>query len=650
MAIVSMKKMNLLAMRSDSRPILRLLQRLSCAEIQMLTPQEREAYPHGDALSVSEEMEKKLAAVEWAIGALKKHVPPAKKGLLASFGSQKPQITQEECDRVLSGKAALLETVTAAEDCEKRVGELNAHAARCLAAIEQFRPWEGLDIPLERVVARRSFAMLMGQIPTGNLQYLREGTMSQAMPVELIEISQQRTTSSVLLFVHTHSMDALDGLLKQAEFAHAHFPGVQGTARQNIDMLESQLKHIDSQRAGLREEWARLAVNLPDLKVLHDLYQAERLRRQAASQLVETDQTFYLRAWVPAPKVESLVMQLCEIAPASAVEITDPLPEEKPPTVLRNSWFPSQFEGIVGGFSMPHPKGLDPSFMMAPFFACFFGMMLSDAGYGLLLALFIPLVIRIVKPRGSGRKLMWVLGLGGVFTVVWGVLFNTWFGAGIRPVLLDPMQQPLEMVALCLGMGMLHLFTAMGIGAYTNMKNGDPWAAVFDQFSWIAIIGGVVMLLLPGLLNVSDVWGTIGTALALTGLALVLLFAGRGKPFLKRIMGGLGALYGITGWLGDLLSYTRLFGMGLATGVVGMVINMMAGMIIRRGVVGLVLGVLVLVGGHAFNMTLNTLGAYVHSCRLQYIEFFGKFYQDGGLPFKPLHGETRYVDLSAADQ
>ena len=280
---------------------------------------------------------------------------------------------------------------------------------------------------------------------------------------------------------------------------------------------------------------------------------------------------------------------------------------------------------------------------MMPFFACFFGMMVSDAGYGLVLAILIPIIIHIVKPKGNGRKLMWVLATGGLFTVFWGFMLNTWFGTNPLPVLLDPMKQPLEMMALCLGLGVVHLFTAMIIGAYVNLKRGDVVAALVDQFAWLAILIGLGLLVLPPV-------ALLGKILAGAGFLGVLFFSGRDKPsFPKRIISGLGKLYGISSWMGDILSYSRLFGMGLATGVIGMVINMMAGMVMGGGPFGFVIGIVVLIGGHTFNMAINVLGAYVHACRLQYIEFFNKFYEDGGIPFKPLRSETRYVNLSQSD-
>ncbi|MDR3051680.1 MAG: V-type ATP synthase subunit I [Oscillospiraceae bacterium] len=650
MAIVETKKIELLAMRADREPLLRLLQRLACSEIQAIPLDQRPACPEEGSLDA---LNGKLSRLRWAIRELDRHAPPVKQGLIEKFSKAKPQISAVECERILADEGALWSTVEAAEACERALGELRARALRIRAAIAQYTPWAPLDIPLQRVGATRDTRLMLGQLPIKAVEGLRQAITAQALPVALHSVNVDRKDCQLLLMVHAGAVQALGALLQEAGFAPVQFPGAKGTVAENIAALQQELADIAGEEKALDARWVQLSPEAADLKVLHDLCQAHYLREQAAQRFVQTRQTLYLRAWVPAPAAEGVRAAVLQTAPDTAIEITDPLDDEKPPTLLRNHWFPTQFEGVVSGFSLPDPRGLDPTFMMAPFFACLFGMMVSDAGYGLLMAVLIPLIIHLIKPRGTGKKMLWLLSLGGGATLVWGFLFNTWFGAPLvaKAPLLDPMAQPLEMVALCLGVGLVHLFTAMGIGAYINFKRGKPWDAVFDQFSWLAIIGGVLLLALPGLLGLSPVWGQVGQVLALVGVALVLFFAGRSnKNFVGRIVGGLGSLYNITGWLGDLLSYTRLFGMGLATGVVGMVINMLAGMIMGGGPLGVVIGLVVMAGGHAFNMAINVLGAYVHACRLQYIEFFGKFYEDGGVPFRPLHADTRFVDLPAKQQ
>ncbi|MDD3214507.1 MAG: V-type ATP synthase subunit I, partial [Eubacteriales bacterium] len=334
--------------------------------------------------------------------------------------------------------------------------------------------------------------------------------------------------------------------------------------------------------------------------------------------------------------------KLTKVAPTVALSFYDPEPGEEPPVVLQNAPVMTPFESVVSGYSLPAPGSFDPTAIMMPFFVNFMGMMISDAGYGLMMAIIMPLLIKALKPGPGTKRLLWILTAGGIATVFWGAMYNSWFGFSPLPTVFDPMNNALPVMAACIALGAVHLFTGLGVAAYMNIKNGKPLDAVADQLSWFMLVVGLgLMIVMP----------EIGKWIALAGAAIVLVTAGREKsknPF-KRLISGLGALYGVTSWVSDLLSYMRLFGMGLATGVIGMVINILVAKVFAAGVVGWVLGAALFVGGHLFNLAINTLGAYVHSCRLQYIEFFGKFFQDGGKPFKPLTQTNRYIYVTEAE-
>ena len=365
-------------------------------------------------------------------------------------------------------------------------------------------------------------------------------------------------------------------------------------------------------------------------------------RLKARERVAETDSAFYITGWAPAHLTEKIEKRLKELSPSCSMEIREPLPEEEPPVALQNSRAATPFESVVEGFALPAYRAYDPTAIMAPFYACLFGMMLSDAGYGLLMAVLIPIFIKVRKIKFENAKMLNLLMWGGIATVVWGLIYNTVFGFNVLPKslwLLDPMTNSLPVMGVCLGVGALHLFTGLGVAAYMNFKRHDPVAAISDQFSWMILLIGLGLLILPATAQ-------IGQYMAILGAGIILLMAGRERknPF-KRLIKGFSSLYGITSWLSDLLSYMRLFGMGLATGVIGMVFNQLIGMVMGGGVVGMVLGVVLFVFCHAFNLAINALGAYVHSCRLQYIEFFGKFYEEGGKPFKPLNTKTRYVSI-----
>ena len=356
--------------------------------------------------------------------------------------------------------------------------------------------------------------------------------------------------------------------------------------------------------------------------------------------MAHTGSTSLLSGWVPKPLAASLQTKIETEFPGAQVSLRDPEAGEEPPVLLHNHKVVSPYEAVISGFALPAYTALDPTAVMMPFFACFFGMMVSDAGYGLVMAILVPILIKLMQPSQGARRIFWIIAGGGLATLVWGALYNTWFGFGPWPSVFDPVNNSLPVMAVCIGIGALHLFTGLMLGAVQNFRKGQPLSALFDQFSWMLLIIGLGLLLLPAT-------AVIGKWMALAGAAIIVVTAGREKSNnpIKRLVSGLGALYGVTGWISDLLSYMRLFGMGLATGVIGMVINQLVGMIMGGGIIGYVIGAVVFVGAHLFNAAINILGAYVHACRLQYIEFFGKFYEEGGKPFKPLRLEPRYLRI-----
>jgi len=308
------------------------------------------------------------------------------------------------------------------------------------------------------------------------------------------------------------------------------------------------------------------------------------------------------------------------------------------PTALRNPPLVEPFEMITDMYSIPSSRGMDPNLFMAPFYVAFFGMMVSDAGYGIALAIVATLFLVKLKPQGMAKKLAGVLAMGGVSTFVWGALFGGWLGLSLPPLWFNPMEEPITMLALCFGLGALQLFVGMGLQAYLNIKRGKILEALFDQGLWFVFLIGLPLLAVPAL-------SQVGKVLSIVGAVGLILTQGRHKEgIFSKFFSGLLSLYNVTGFLSDVLSYSRLFALGLATGVIAMLINTIAAML-GSNIIGMIFMVAILIGGHAFNLLINVLGAYVHASRLQYIEFFGKFFEGGGKAFSPFRIKTKYIEV-----
>jgi len=414
---------------------------------------------------------------------------------------------------------------------------------------------------------------------------------------------------------------------------------MKGTPALIIDQLNGNIARINDVRAQLEAETAKLAEHIEELRVLRDCIYMEEKQYAAAADFAETDKAFLLTAWISADSEERIRKAIGKITTDCDMSFEAPSDEEDPPTLLRNNRLARPFESIVNLYSTPNARGFDPTLIMMPFYACFFGMMITDAAYGIILGILTAFAAFKLKAKGGIGAICAVLAISSVFTVFWGGMLGGWFGIeDVKPWIgFTPMSEPLKMMVLCLALGGVQILTGMIIAVYMNIKRGKIWDAIFDQGFWFVIFAGIALIFVNK---------TVGIVVAVAGAVGILATGGRAKKGFGKFTGGFGALYNITGYVSDILSYARLFGMGLATGVIAMVFNKVA-MMVWGGVFGTAFGIIILVVGHVFNLAINTLGAYVHACRLQYIEFFGKFYEDGGHLFKPLDTQGKYVDFES---
>ncbi len=639
MAIVEMKRLSLLALKKDRDGLLEAMQRLGCVQVTEVTA-DAAGFSGGEA---AEALSGEIARLEAALEVLRRHDTDPK----PLFGVM-PQVGEDEARRVLESRDEVAAAVSRLEGEEARLGELRGAEARALAALEALRPWEGLDAAPGAWDGLKTVSLFIGRVPARSLEAVKAALGAFPVPAQLEVLSLSGDSACVAAVAHSSCRAEASAALEAAGFEEERFAD-WGTAvpRELIVQKEAELAAVEEERAAIARSREGAAGEIRRMKILRDALAVRRDRQIAAERCASTARAFLLQGWVPARSADKLCGKLREISPTCAAEAAEPAEGETPPVLLRNGRFATPFESVVEGFALPAYEGIDPTPVMAPFYACLFGMMVSDAGYGLVMSLALLLFMKVKKIRMRNAKLLMLLVFGGVLTLLWGAVYNSFFGFALLPErywLLDPVKKPLLVMGICIGTGALHLFTGLGLAAFRNISRGDPVAAVSDQLSWLLLVVGLVMLAVPPMAGA-------GSVLALLGAGTILLMKGRAnKNPLKRLLSGLGALYGISGWLGDLLSYIRLFGMGLATGVIAMVFNRLIAMVWEAGIIGKILGAALFVACHAFNLGVNALGAYVHACRLQYIEFFGKFYEEGGSAFRPLEARGRYVRIGGAGE
>ncbi|HBV67422.1 MAG TPA: hypothetical protein DEF04_04015 [Clostridiales bacterium] len=443
-------------------------------------------------------------------------------------------------------------------------------------------------------------------------------------------------------------------VLKQYGFNTVPFKDLKGTASENIVIYEKKLKEISDKREEVEKNITEFVPYKGEIQILYDHLVIERDKNKILSNMLRTDTTFYIEGWIPEASGQSvdkiLNMYQCWH------EIKKPEEGESFPILLDNSSFVQPFESVTELYSLPSSSNIDPTAVMSPFYILFFGMMLGDVGYGAIMSIACFMVLKKYNIEGNLKKMLKMFFYCGISTMFWGAMFGSWFGDGItaaakvlfnadfviKPVMLNPIEEPITVLIISFVFGLIHLFAGMGMKAYMLIRDGHPLDAFFDVGLWYLFIIGPILWLAGGAIPTAAAVGKWMTILSAAGLVLT---QGREKKgIISKLISGILALYGITGYLSDVLSYSRLLALGLATGVISSVLSIIGSMG-GSGILGKILFIAVFSFGHLFNFAINGLGSFVHAARLQYVEFFGKFYDGGGDAFNPLIKKTKYIKI-----
>jgi V/A-type H+-transporting ATPase subunit I len=659
MAVIDMCKMSLIAHSADRHKILRELVKLGVVETVRSEQIERAHYykdAEGEAKYNS--LINKLNFVftffkERSSYAAKRNIEIPVKLNLAKINRL---FDVEEFESAGKNEYELLQKVAEIEELNARLTENNSKAARLLARREQLLAYKELDIKFSDIRDSKNVCIRVGTLSLQGAERLSEGAFPGAV------ITGALNAKSVLAAVIFHKTEehAAVFALAQADFMPCPF-NEDIIASEEIERIERQLTECEK----TAEEITRAAVALfplaESLKVLYDYYLVSLKKIEVIANASATGSAFLLEGWVPEPDKTRVQEALSRVTKNIYIDFRPPAQDETPPVYVKSPKAVEPFQSITNMYGLPNPKegDSDPNIFVAIFYFLFFGIMMGDAGYGIIIALACFLFYYFKRPKKGSGKMILVFGLCGVSTFIWGALFAGWFGlstqvlqaSSVGRFLLkfswfSPLEEPLMMFGLALALGAVQIAVGFAINAYNKWKKSKA-DAILNNISWVVILLGI------GALALGALWGgiisTIGGALAGVGAVMLVIGGTLGrKGLLKKVTGSFSNVYGGINVFSDILSYSRLFGLGLTTGVIGMVVNFLADIIIQllgANVLGYIAAVIVVIGGHTFNLGINLLGTYVHNSRLQYIEFFSKFYQGTGRPFKPLGSETKYIFL-----
>lgn len=592
------------------------------------------------------EIEEKLSLTARSVTFLARYADTPKG--LAAVLAPKVVIDRNRYDSVTKDDKAD-ELVTAALDVESKIEKLLSEIENVKGTMSRLRPWAALDVKVEQLAELQKTTCLAGLLPNDKLVDVNERLKETEAAIE--KVGSIGTQLAILVVCLKDNASDVQKLLRSADFESANFEGLSGTVAELINENENKLAQMYDNLKQQQSKAKELAADYVKLQILHDHYLNLLNREQMASDCPATERTVILEGWVRKKDFRKLEKLVSGFDAAHVTQI-EPAEGEEIPVEIENARLVRPFEVVTRLYGMPHHFNLDPTLFLAPFFAVFFGMCIADAGYGLLMLAMLALLI--IKMQGD-KKFLYMLGLCAIATVVIGALTGGWFGDGIqkfvpaltpvraRMMWFDPFENPMLFFGLAIGLGYFQLITGLVIAFFHNIRRKDFIAAICDQLTWIVMLNSIALLGASKMRVISAEAGTIFGYMALIPAIAIFLFSHREGGIGARLGMGFYNLFSTVFYLGDVLSYLRLMALGMVGAGLAMAINVIAQISGEIPVVGFIVTILILIGGHVFNMLLAVLSAFVHTLRLQYVEFFPKFLVGGGREFKPLAKEYEYI-------
>jgi len=564
-----------------------------------------------------------------------------KTGLSEKWLKPRPVINRQEREAILSlDWENLLKPI---EQAEANYREISNEIKALEKERELLLPWQSLELPLAFLNSTETMEILLARLPRSHLNELMD--LEKEEPLWIYQIRLDKRNAYLLLLIWRPALKEIEEKLKPLNLSFFFLPEPilkrarpQDTLKDIIFRLESLIREKEEAQAYLEKKSQEFSSLLPQLSIALDVFENEQHRLNAHNYFGQTERTIFLQGWIESANLTRLKQKLAPFMENLALFHRPPLEGEEPPVVLRNPAVIEPFQLITSLYGLPRPGTIDPTLALAPFFFIYVGLCVSEAGYGLLVTLLSLFFISRIKPRGSALLFSRLLLALGLSTIILGTLVGGWFGFPIRQLLLlDPLTQPVSFLLLALALGFVQVWFGTLLKVIDSLRRERNLTRFLAQTGWLILLPSIVLY---GLKKI-DIFGFS----SLLGAFLIVLFSSPRKNPLVRFLGGLYSLYDISKYLGDVLSYSRLLALGLSTSVIAMVVNTLSGTALKIPVLGWIAAPVVFLGGHLFNLAISFLGGFVHSMRLQFVEFFTKFYEAGGKPLKPFSFQGRYVDF-----
>ncbi len=660
MSLAQLKKVEIYGLQEERNHLLKELQELGLMEVVEFTEetQETEAMPVSEKLQAeyleqSGIIDRRLAEIGRALNFLEQ-IAPIKPSLIQQFAGVKTYLSSDEFKTLAKTKDRLSQVIADLLKIEQDLVQIQSKKTQLETLTETFKPWRGLDLSAMDLEGTANTQIILG-VSENSIEQLHEAFAGLDSPYYLELVGKDQTSSLVLLIVVRGSQEKVLPLLTSLGVNIVSLPHFEGTVAAKLSQVEQDLTRLLKSEALLKEKAGSLNKERSLLQVCYDSLLSEKQRLEITSRLAHAERSFAVKGWIVADKIGIVKERLAQAKLNFVFRDEDPAPGEITPVVLKNNPLVTPFEYLVQSFSYPQGHEVDPTPAIAPFFFIFFGIALGDAGYGLFLSVFCAGLLVMLKMGQTGRKLSWMFLISGVAAIIFGLFTGSVLSLpNLKFGIFNPLENPILLLVIALGLGVVQLYFGVIISAWGNIKAGRWADVIWNQGFWLLFLTSVILILGKDAFGLSK-YASFLNYMLLVAVGGVVIAATRGKKgILKKLLsipGGLYNIYGSIGFFSDILSYSRLMALGLSGGVMGGIMNQLAWLVIESlPVIGWVFGGMIFLFGHALNLSLSILGAYVHSSRLQYLEFFGKFYEGGGKPLTPLKNEYKYTFVTNKEE
>ncbi len=654
MAIVKMNKFTLLAFEKNKKVLLEKFQSFENVQfVDAFNEEESEQLSKlikDNSSNEAQKIEEDLSKVKFIIETL---TPFAKKdNMIKGLKEGRKSYTFKELSEIKKNS----DWQELYQELKKKDSEINSnknHISKFKSSIEELTPWTKLDVPVSSFKKLSSTKAFLGMVPQGLVESLSLELNEKYDNCYFENLGTKGKDSYIIVITPNEHISEIEKTLKSFNYSKVEIH-CEGIPLDVIREYEEKIKTISENNKTIELEMKQFVDKLEDIKAVYEVYSSELLRINSTDRFLRSENIVAMEGYYPTETQNEFERILKEALGENYYLETKAADGDDVPVQLKNNSVVEAFESITTMYSVPKYKEIDPTPLFAPFYILFFGMMLSDAGYGAIMVIGTAIALKFFNLEDDMRKSIKMFLYLGISTVFWGVMYGSYFGdflekfiPNLKPLWMKPDKDVALLMIVAVALGLIQIFIGLGIKAYMQIRDKDYFGAFSDVLLWYVTLIGLMLwggsafgLALPSAVV------TVAKYAAILSMVGIVLTNGRHEASWGARLGqGFYSLYGITSYVGDLVSYTRLAALGLATGFISYAFNIMVNMVSTNIFTTILFGVLIFLVGHVFNLFINALGAYVHTCRLQYLEYFGKFYEGGGNAFEPLKYNSKYFKV-----